>query len=81
MANALSGCQQKRLPMSDAKPETLGQLLTVQELAEAMRVSEMTVYRLIRDGRLPAVRIGKHLRVRSNDFERFLGLNAVGGIA
>lgn len=44
-----------------------------------MRVSEMTVYRLIRDGSIPALRIGKHLRVTSDDFDRFLQSNAVGG--
>ncbi|MGB2757613.1 MAG: helix-turn-helix domain-containing protein [Acidimicrobiia bacterium] len=53
------------------------QLLTVQEIASAMRVSEMTVYRLIRDGRLGAVRIGKHLRVSREEFHAFLDSNAV----
>ncbi|HMC71487.1 MAG TPA: helix-turn-helix domain-containing protein, partial [Mycobacteriales bacterium] len=35
-------------------------LLTVREVADAMRVSTMTVYRLIRSGALPAIRVGKH---------------------
>lgn len=37
-----------------------------------MRVSKMTVYRLIRTGKLPAVQIGKAYRVREDDLEQFL---------
>lgn len=37
--------------------------LTVTELATAMRVSAMTVHRLIRAGELPAVRFGKSYRI------------------
>lgn len=65
--------------MHDAGISSSRQFLTVQELADIMRVSEMTVYRLIRDGSIPALRIGKHLRVASDDFDRFLQSNAVGG--
>ena len=39
-------------------------LLTVREVADAMRVSTMTVYRLIHSGALPAIRVGKHFRIR-----------------
>lgn len=63
--------------MSDGNSSVSAQLLTVQEIATAMRVSEMTVYRLIRDGRLGAVRIGKHLRVPREEFQSFLNSNVV----
>jgi excisionase family DNA binding protein len=49
-----------------------GGLLTVAEVAAAMRVSNMTVYRLIKGGELPAVRVGKNYRLRESDLERFL---------
>ncbi len=49
-----------------------GGLLTVAEVASAMRVSNMTVYRLIKGGELPAVRVGKNYRLRESDLERFL---------
>jgi len=39
------------------------QFLTVAEVAEQMRVSKMTVYRLVHSGELPAVRVGKSFRV------------------
>jgi excisionase family DNA binding protein len=47
-------------------------LLTPREVAEVMRVSTMTVYRLIKSGELPAIRVGKHLRIRSVDVATFL---------
>ena len=47
-------------------------LLTVSEVCEAMRVSNMTVYRLIKSGELPAIRLGKTYRVLESDVERYL---------
>ena len=37
--------------------------LTVAEVASLMRVSKMTVYRLVHGGTLPAVRVGRSFRV------------------
>ncbi|MCU1558367.1 MAG: excisionase [Microbacteriaceae bacterium] len=37
--------------------------LTVAEVAEMMRVSKMTVYRLVHAGELPAIRFGRSFRV------------------
>jgi len=37
--------------------------LTVAEVADIMRVSKMTVYRLVHSGDLPAVRFGRSFRV------------------
>jgi excisionase family DNA binding protein len=46
--------------------------LTVTEVAASLRVSNMTVYRLINAGGLPAVRIGKSFRIREDDLNRYL---------
>lgn len=46
--------------------------LTVQEVADLLRVSQMTVYRLIKSGEVPAVRIGRSFRVRETDVDRYL---------
>ncbi|MGT2425542.1 helix-turn-helix domain-containing protein [Amnibacterium kyonggiense] len=37
--------------------------LTVAEVADVMRVSRMTVYRLVHSGDLPAIRFGRSFRV------------------
>ena len=43
--------------------EDKGTFLTVAEVADIMRVSKMTVYRLVHAGDLPAVRVGRSFRV------------------
>ncbi len=45
---------------------------TVAEVARVLRVSNMTVYRLISTGQLPAVRVGKSYRLREEDVNRYL---------
>jgi len=52
-------------------------LMTVREVAEMMRVSNMTVYRLIKAGQLSAIRVGKNYRIRRSDIERYLTDRAV----
>lgn len=53
-------------------PTAPAPLLTVAEVADYLRVSEMTVYRLITRGALVARRIGRSWRVRPADLEAFL---------
>jgi excisionase family DNA binding protein len=48
------------------------QLLTVSEVAERLRISSMTIYRWIEEGRLPAMQIGKQYRVRAGDLDEIL---------
>ena len=37
--------------------------LTVQEVADLMRVSSMTVYRMVHSGDIPAIRFGRSFRI------------------
>ena len=53
-------------------------LLTVGEVAGAMRVSTMTVYRLIKAGDLGAIRIGRGYRIPQREVERYLRARRVG---
>ncbi len=46
--------------------------MTVAEVAQLMRVSTMTVYRLIKAGELPSVRVGKSYRIREDDIDHYL---------
>ena len=41
----------------------------------------MTVYRLIKAGELPAIRVGQHLRIRERDVARYLDERIVGTTA
>jgi excisionase family DNA binding protein len=46
--------------------------LTIEEIAEELRVSEETVRRWIRTKQLKALSIGRGYRIRRKDFEDFL---------
>ena len=48
---------------SGERPLSEVRFLTVAEVASVMRVSKMTVYRLVHSGELPAIRVGRSFRV------------------
>ena len=48
------------------------QFLTVAEVAAMMRVSKMTVYRLVHAGELSAVRVGRSFRVPERAVQDYL---------
>jgi excisionase family DNA binding protein len=52
--------------------EGRARFVTVAEVADLLRVSNMTVYRLIQAGSLPAVRVGRSYRIREDDVDRYL---------
>lgn len=58
--------------MTDGEPRPRLRYLTVAEVAETMRVSRMTVYRLAQSGALPAVRVGRSYRVPEDALEAYL---------
>jgi excisionase family DNA binding protein len=55
-----------------AREKMISDFLTVSEVARLMRVSNMTVYRLIRSGSLKAVQVGNRYRVREADVHQYL---------
>lgn len=59
---------------SDGDDQSLSEatFLTVAEVATAMRVSKMTVYRLVHSGDLPAVRVGRSFRVPESAVDEYL---------
>jgi excisionase family DNA binding protein len=63
--------------MSGKRPFAGDGLLTVSEVADLMRVSNMTVYRLIKSGQLKALRVGKNYRIRESEVDRYLSDRSV----
>ena len=49
-----------------------GEVMTVSEVAEYLRVNPQTVYRKAKAGELPAVRIGRAIRFRRSELEAWL---------
>lgn len=46
-------------------------ILRPDEVADELRVSRDTIYRLIREGKLVAIRVGFQLRIRAEDYREF----------
>jgi excisionase family DNA binding protein len=61
------------------------QLLTVEELAQHLQVHQQTVRRWIKEGKLPAIKLGEsrtaHYRITERDATRFLNQMAASLIA
>jgi excisionase family DNA binding protein len=55
-----------------ARSFTEARLLTVNEVADLLRVSRMTVYRLIKEGEIAALRVGRSYRLREDDVDEYL---------
>ena len=55
--------------------------LTTEEVLEYLQVNLRTVYRLIKAGRIPAVRVGRQWRFRKADLDAWLDGQRRGGRA
>ena len=53
-------------------PMARARFLTPREVADLLRVSPMTVYRLIKAGELRAVRVGKAYRILEDDVDAYV---------
>lgn len=59
-------------PVPPIEPVQPIRFMTVAEVAATMRVSKMTVYRMVHSGELPAVRVGRSFRVHEQTVLDFL---------
>ena len=50
----------------------LGEFMTVEDVAEMLRINKSTVYRMAKAGRIPATRVGRQWRFRLSALEEFL---------
>lgn len=64
--------------MADSVPQM--RFLTVQEVADVMRVSSMTVYRMVHAGEIPAIRFGRSFRIPENAVSHLISQVAVDSI-
>lgn len=48
------------------------ELMTTDELAEYLRVDRITIYRYLKEGKIPALRIGGRWRFRRSDIDEWL---------
>src|SRR5579875_3256341 len=64
-----------------SQPDVEDEFLTVAEVAEKLKLNQQTVRNWIDQRSLPAVRVGRRVRIRRADFERVLaeGYSGAGG--
>jgi excisionase family DNA binding protein len=53
----------------DEKP---GDVLTIKELAAYLKISKSTLYKLVREGKIPSQKIGRHWRFRKGAIDLWL---------
>jgi excisionase family DNA binding protein len=56
--------------LSHTSPEE--EYLTVAEVAETLKLNQQTVRNWIDQGSLPALRVGRRVRIKRSDFQRIL---------
>ena len=56
----------------------MAELMTVQELADYLRVTKKTIYRLLKQGRIPASKVGRQWRFKKAVIDEWLQLNPGG---
>ena len=53
----------------DEKP---GDVLTIEELSAYLKIPRSTLYKLVREGRIPSQKVGRHWRFRKEAIDRWL---------
>ena len=52
--------------------EKLGDVLTIEELAAYLKIPKSTLYKLVREGKIPSQKIGRQWRFRKKAIDRWL---------
>ncbi|MBC2732791.1 MAG: helix-turn-helix domain-containing protein [Desulfobacteraceae bacterium] len=49
-----------------------GHVLTIEELSTYLKIPRSTLYKLVREGKIPSQKIGRHWRFRKETIDRWL---------
>jgi len=52
--------------------QSLQNVLTVQEVAEFLKLSVLTIYKYIKEGQIEAIDFGGHYRIEESSLKRFI---------
>ena len=52
--------------------EKLGDVLTIEELSAYLKIPRSTLYKLVREGKIPSQKVGRHWRFRKEAIDRWL---------
>lgn len=51
---------------------TLKEVLTIEELAAYLKIPKSTLYKVVREGKIPSQKVGRHWRFRKEAIDRWL---------
>jgi len=60
------------MTMNGESPASGKEVLTIDELAEYLKIAKSTLYKLAQEGRLPGQKVGRHWRFRKDAIDRWL---------
>ena len=52
--------------------EKLGHVQTIEELSVYLKIPKSTLYKLVREGKVPSQKVGRHWRFRKEAIDRWL---------
>ena len=52
--------------------EKPGEVMTIEELAAYLKIPKSTLYKLVREGKIPSQKIGRHWRFRKGAIDHWL---------
>lgn len=55
--------------LMDEKP---GAVMTIEELSAYLKIPKSTLYKLVREGKVPSQKVGRHWRFRKEAIDRWL---------
>ena len=57
--------------------ETMDQILTIPEVAKYLKISKSKIYYLVAKKRIPHVKIGRNVRIRESDLQKWMNSQIV----
>ncbi|MDF0727290.1 helix-turn-helix domain-containing protein [Cytobacillus sp. S13-E01] len=48
------------------------EIMTITQVAKYLQISDMTTYKLVQEGKIPAFKVGRHWRVKKVDLSEFI---------
>ncbi len=48
------------------------EIMTISQVADFLQLSEMTTYKLVQEGKIPAFKIGRSWRVKKDDLDMLI---------
>jgi len=54
------------------------EIMTISQVAKYLQISEITTYRLVQEGKIPAFKVGRSWRVKREDLNEFIEIQKRG---